>query len=143
MKAGRELDALVAEKVMGLKRVMVYMPHVHSSDSSHIEWLDENGPNGPWGKPLPKPLRPYSTDIAAAWEVLLTKFSFHFREYKEGSGSVGVAWTVGRCEPAGELVFCEIEMWNGDGYDRFVERADTAPLAICLAAVNAIEVKNG
>ena len=45
MKAGRELDALVAEKVMGL---------------TEEDWIA-----GPTGLP-----RPYSTDIAAAWEVV-------------------------------------------------------------------------
>ena len=57
MKAGRELDALVAEKVMGLSKggtdvngVFVYLDHIEGGIWTAV-------PN-------------YSTDIAAAWEVL-------------------------------------------------------------------------
>jgi hypothetical protein len=56
-KPGEELDRLVAERVLGLK--VRRWPHFWSE-----EFIDENGKN--WVARL----RPYSTDIAAAWEVM-------------------------------------------------------------------------
>lgn len=53
MEAGRELDALVAERVMGLEAV-------------NDGWVAESFPNGGMVYPLPE----YSTDIAAAWRIV-------------------------------------------------------------------------
>ena len=56
MKAGRELDALVAEKVMGVKNMEQWLINHR---------MDETGQ--------------YSTDIAAAWEVV-EKMRQRFRD---------------------------------------------------------------
>lgn len=109
MIAGRELDALVAEKVMGMK---VYRR------------VGEDGPN-PQYKEIEKVPEhcaviypPYSTDISAAWEVLLLdKFC---------------CWAM-KHDHESKLFSVEIE-FNGN---RYFAQADTAPHAICLAALKA------
>jgi hypothetical protein len=140
MKPGRELDALVAEKVMGFTWQSVpWLNQEQKCLAPPFKPLNEE--NTTVGDHIYKQVPHYSTDIAAAWEVLLTRFSFHFRDYEDGGGSVGVDWTVGRCEPGSKLIFCEIEMWNGDGYERIIEKAETEAHAICLAALKAVGVE--
>lgn len=97
MKPGRELDMLVAEKVMSLKP-LGRVPH-------------------------------YSTDISAAWEVV------------EKINSSKNKWTLNslRCDPNdGKWQFGDIDrdgsIWPDDKYD-------SAPLAICLAALKAVGVE--
>jgi hypothetical protein len=110
LKAGRELDALVAEKVMGVG----------------VEWWN--------GEPLyvvtqdghisSHHLAEYSTDIAAAWEVA---------EKLRADGleiSVHNSWPYND----GRRWCCDI-MAHGK-WDN--AKAETAPLAICLAALKAI-----
>lgn len=67
----------------------------------------------------------YSTDIKAAWEVL-GKFK---------------AWTV--THGPGYGVICYIDKLDGND-NKWEGKADTAPLAICLAALKArgVKVKN-
>ena len=102
MKPGPELDALVAEKVMGLGN----------------DWCLHVGVHPPCGSPCPID---YSTDIAAAWQVV----------EKIGNASLvnhasGGAWHV------------EFELKGGSlPYDT----GDTAPHAICLAALKAVGVE--
>lgn len=97
MKPGRELDALVAEKVMGWTEVCGY----------------EGEYKGYW-KILPK----YSTDIAAAWAVVeLPLFD---------------GWAIGR-NASGKW-----EVFNPWENNFVVSVADTAPHAICLAALKAV-----
>lgn len=99
MKPGRELDALVAEKVMGETRPRV------------------------WGT-INAGIRPYSTSIEAAWQVVERIKSLHGRTFSvtfDGSGWVagydlGLEWGMG--VPVGE----------------------TAPHAIALAALKAVGV---
>ena len=121
MKAGRELDALIAEKVMGLIAYKVQLvappPRVRTIDELQRV-----------GSPLPH----YSTDIAAAWEVVQKlgrwrgfdfmlvmpdpEQTFHLHTYEAG-------W---------------YEATNDGPERRVVGDADTAPLAICLAALKAV-----
>lgn len=107
MKAGRELDTLVAEKVMG--------------------WTYRTFPDG--ACPLVKHwycgeqymlMQPFSTSIASAWQVV--------EKLKANGNNVWVEWagTVWVCGTTS--VFPDIE-------------ADTAPLAICLAALKACGVE--
>ena len=117
MNAGRELDALVAEKVFGWT-------------GGHYESL------------------PFSTDIAAAWEVVERLRS---RGISSGHGfnwdlcikvghSDDSGWFVelfdlssmGYCGPADTTI-----RW--DGVD--VRNAETASHAICLAALKAVGVE--
>ncbi len=127
--AGRELDALIAEKVMGWTlikitpeqgRELLNMESGYSAAARvhlvtcHLE--------GVWGQPdgsITRDLPLYSTDIAAAWEVVgeLLKKHWYLRiECHQGR------WFV----------------WydNQNEADDLAE-AEAAPLAICLAALKA------
>ena len=114
LSAGRELDALVAEKVMGQGFIF------------YNNFQEKNGNKSP----LPDNVAPYSTSIAAVWEVveqLRTKgFWFLIEQERPDINSEWVA------------AFTNFEA-NADGS----ERADTAPLAICLAALKAVGVEHG
>jgi hypothetical protein len=147
MKAGRELDALIAEKVMGWK----------PRQSKHGYW-NLDGPNGehftdidrrdytaqydketgqkvqqaPWWEYFWDEIPFYSTNIADAWEVVekLGRWrgfdfmlvmpnpeqTFHLHTYEAG-------W---------------YEATNDGPERRVVSDADTAPLAICIAALKAV-----
>lgn len=66
MKAGRELDALIAEKVMGWKNEVAFADAKSLEDhmgsyKSHVRAEDF---------PVSDLLPHYSTDIAAAWDVV-------------------------------------------------------------------------
>ncbi|MEK5415231.1 hypothetical protein BSK49_19365 [Paenibacillus odorifer] len=66
MKPGREMDALIAEKVLGwtdIRRVNPAVIHSFSADGNHANF----GFSPVLYKHVPFPL--YSTDISAAWEV--------------------------------------------------------------------------
>lgn len=66
MNAGRELDALVAEKVMGWQ----WFPS--SVNSEQLVLVPDQGAVllVRWGQMVTELVPPYSTEIAAAWEVL-------------------------------------------------------------------------
>jgi hypothetical protein len=115
-KAGRELDALVAEKVMGADPSTV---HWHLSNATFLvdgKWVDV--------PPVPH----YSTDIAAAWEVV-EKMSQKYHWRIQSPFDVGDEWYAG-------LTPRSVTGWNGrpDHY----AGAPSAPLAICLAALKAV-----
>jgi hypothetical protein len=57
MEAGREMDALIAEKVLGLS-------------DWHIRHSDEDGDGNLYFCEIKDELPHYSTDIAAAWQVI-------------------------------------------------------------------------
>lgn len=115
---GRELDALVAEKVFGF--------------TEPPEWLDACGR---WRKEF----SPYSTDIAAAWEVTEHLQLWVFPH--EGR------WYAGRinAEAYIDILPADIHALAPlsdravvDGRFAILEGADTAPLAICRAALAAV-----
>lgn len=119
MKPGRELDALVAEKVMGWNRLGRDGPSLFGTPPRHRTTDDLSGTGtGQWHVPR------YSTDIAAAWEVV---------ERLDMLGSDG---------PEGGLVLLR----SGDVYmlqdevGIHYESAPTAQHAICLAAIKAVVV---
>jgi hypothetical protein len=109
MPAGREMDALVAEKVFGRKTA----------------WF--SGPGGPviTGGTMAKvstwtPIKPYSTDIAAAWEVVEKMISNGWRFYLRAVGT-----------------YFEVEFQKGgsDGIHTGYIDAETFPLAVGRAAI--------
>jgi hypothetical protein len=110
MKAGRELDALVAKKVFGA-------------------YLEEHDSREPWncdvcGKPFYSDLPPYSTDIAAAW-LVAEKADLFGRKMLVLSFD-GERWIISdEVTPAGPHGVCA--------------RAETVPLVLCLAALKAVE----
>lgn len=80
------------------------------------------GPDHPWlveGTLVKAPVPRYSSDIAAAWTII-----GHFYQAGWGAGASMDGHTG-----------CEAFV------GQFVARADTAPLAICLAALQAVGVE--
>lgn len=107
MTPGHELDVLIADKVM-----LNGCPACEHDGSGMCP--DCNG----WGRL--EPLKPYSTDIAAAWEVLekLTGRFPYLALFRVQDGPN--RWVVSE---------------SGDDYASDLARAPTAPHAICLAAL--------
>ena len=119
LKAGRELDALVAEKVMGRVWAVAPMtapikvliePQFKTGDWQELK----GGEIASFGN-LPL----YSTDIAAAWEVV--------EKLRGDRITVGVT-------AYDRDVECEIHIGG-----LHTVRAETAPLAICRAALKAVD----
>ena len=108
MPAGRELDALVAEKVV--KRDI----HVYECPASPFSRKN--------GRCCCVPH--YSTYIAAAWEVVekLRADGYRFRGVEEHDEDPGWRCLVGK----------------PSFYPSYEAHADTAPLAICPAALKAV-----
>jgi hypothetical protein len=110
MSAGKEMDALIAQDLMG--------------------WIYYDGWNHPLANEVQGELPSYSTDIAAAWEVvkkigenkhrqwyLCTNFSAEF----------------------GNQIYAEIfERMDESEFTICSATAETAPLAICRAALIAV-----
>ena len=103
MPAGRELDILVAEKVMGC-----YGLFKHSDGTPLCECHGL--------RPVPR----YSTDIAAAWEVLKKLPNGVYVGYEKAAG----AW-------------CVAANWADGEPFSWLSYGKTAPLAICRAALKA------
>lgn len=139
MKAGRELDALVAEKVMGWE-VWGFDgdpgPCRESSEGYIWSW------------------RP-STDIKAAWEVVerlgltVTPVEVWFAsEYDRAGGNPqpGYRWVAWKAMECAQVIENnpDPDNWTGMLDESFPppdQVACTAPLAICLAALKAVGVE--
>jgi hypothetical protein len=109
LQAGRELDALVAEKVMG----WTYLGE-RWSDTNHsgYQWRDSTGTR--------HETPPFSTDIAAAWEALERMASV-----LEDVAKIEVSrLSNGQYACVVGAICCEF--------------ADTPALAICRAALAAV-----
>lgn len=110
MKAGRELDALVGKTFFG-----VGYDGLGAWSNFHDGTFDK-----PWPESVPDFLC-YSTDIAAAWQVVE-----HFKDAEWGlekrAADPNVFW----------LLTADRQFHSG--------RGATAPLAICLAALAAVGV---
>jgi hypothetical protein len=135
LRAGRELDALVAEKVMG---------YVWSrSETAPAGW---DGPNGdllaPWrwliqaGSPRYAPVTggesrfinnvpKFSTDVEAAWTAVEKLVASHMK--------IGLT-----DRPDGKWGFWICRDCGQPEETTFFETGDTAPEAICLAALKAV-----
>ena len=130
MPAGRECDALVAEKVMGYTLSELSLPAYPKYKLFDIESGEFSG----YVKEVPH----YSTDIAAAWEVV-KRMPIPFKlekcwekAYQIGPEGWSACWcTDADCEGCNENSRCT----NGD--DAW---AETAPLAICRCALKVMEV---
>lgn len=120
MKAGRELDALIAEKVMGLPE-----PDLKGHT---IVPLPDSVRSEAWSK-IPE----YSTNIADAWLVVekLKDKDLHF-----------VFGTVVFDNLGGNRLTKNYGAFFGALGERIEQiEAETAPLAICLASLKAIGVQ--
>jgi len=103
-EAGRCLDAWVAEDLMGWTR----------SVAGNYPW-QMTPPHGLVGRLKVYLVPKYSTDIAAAWEVV--------GRVREGKGNCDMQWRV---------------EWGFSFGSDFYSWAPTAPLAICRAALKAV-----
>lgn len=113
LKPGRELDALIAEEVMGY--------NVMRTEWDAHEIYTEQARSA---VPCPN----YSASIEAAWQVVqkLSKEGWHFRIEIDADGEL-FSVSLFRNERDGQS-----EIWAGN-----------APEAICLAALKALGVENG
>ncbi len=122
MKQGRELDAWVAERVLG-----------HTIVGQRKGAIKERTKAG-----QVRPLRAYSTDISAAWEIVrkmgITLIPI---ENEQWFGLVGPVrgWT----SPAELLKYLQTADFVAGG----AAVGETAPLTICLAALKALEKQEG
>lgn len=142
LPAGRKLDALIAEKVMGLEKVA---PHRQGFDG-RSGWHDDYGfgdgyvrnpPKWPQEPRFPEDYNfqrvpPYSTDIAAAWDVVEKLGNWH-----------GFDFLVWRTAEASQYHEGDWQAgWYEAGFDGPESRASayakTAPIAICRAALKAV-----
>lgn len=110
MSAGREMDELIATKIMGL-----FVLRDFQGERIIVE-LIQGDPESSFREYLQKPELHYSTDIRAAWE-LMEKYSFAI--WKNGD-----SWAVGNT-------------FDEQGFLQDAE-APSAPLAICRAALLAV-----
>lgn len=121
MNPGRKLDALVAEKVMGL--------HLYRVENGPHQGTLMYGPPNERSSWFSLPY--YSTNIAAAWEVM-AKFPHALVPLSDGKwwcrSESGLGYSVGKQNRWFE---CLLNVANGS-------IAETAPHAICLAALEAI-----
>jgi hypothetical protein len=113
MKAGRELDLLVAKHVMGYFKIKSLIP-----DEPNKVFYPELQMKD--GELVPH----YSTDIKDAWEIvekLRKDWTMEIRQVRNGT--------------------LDVTFYNYDAKHKS-RNIDTAPLAICLAALKAKGVEN-
>jgi hypothetical protein len=113
------LDALVAERVMGWTEVAAE----HRSVASH--WYVPSGVN-PASRPnrgMRQQIPEYSTDIAAAWQVV-EKIREHFDTVDFHVCTDGVRVLIGDAEAPAPAAWITVDPREGG-----------APLAICRAAL--------
>lgn len=117
-EATRALDAEVATKVMGWTVELIVNP----VGDAFEEWRDPQGwrygPNPP----------PYSDEISEAWKVAEHLKLWVFSHDGE--------WYAGLESHYG--VYVDSKIGEIDGHLDYVTSADTAPLAICMAALAAV-----
>lgn len=131
MEAGRELDALIAEKVMGWERGENWLiPPVGTpmrDNNWAAEWDEKGRPH--W---LPR----YSQDIEAAWQVVeKLRKDWEYLFINAGNGW-GVECRTEHVDisPSNDITYQWTESTGNI-------HGDTAPLAICLAALKAVGVE--
>lgn len=125
MCAGPELDVLVAEKVFGKPRHEWRFEPASRGGNFMCSKCDACYCSPPWFlTKLPKlcegEAKPYSTDIATAWEIVEKTNLF----YGNALGRNSEGW--------------EIFEDGQESGPTIVSKIATAPLAICLAALKAV-----
>lgn len=131
LKPSRELDALIAEKVMGggrdthVGQRLMYSSMAERDEPPTLGW-DFN-------------IKPYSTDIAAAWEVVdkikqIRPDGSSFGLNIEYEYEFAIKWYD-------KKYFCGWYPINLDGVPTLEGEGESAPHAICLAALAVMESK--
>jgi len=119
MEAGRELDKLIAGKIFNLSIGCDYM--------RGKMWVVF--PNGSMMPPNEMPELPYySTDLGAAWKVV------------EHIDLIGWTNSLGKTA-SDKWCFLKYDEWDNDHRVDHSTIAESAPHAICLAALAAVEAK--
>lgn len=142
MKPGRELDALVAEKVMGWKRILspedarkCLNAHSDIPPAERVFQITELMDTwvNPAGKTFRGELPEYSTDIAAAWEIVekLKALGYGYCIECVETEPDPTVWFLHKNEE-GPRFHCLEEM-----VDR-VSGSGPFPLAVCLAALRVV-----
>lgn len=116
MTPGRELDALISEKIFVVRAD--YRTEYTFDGKTEIRHYSIPTP-GDWAFTM---LPHYSTDIKAAWEVV---------------EKLGYGWNIDK----GNDTEHEFVVYFSNPEGQWKAVGDTAPHAICLAALKAIEVK--
>ncbi len=128
MKPDRELDALIAEKVMGKK-----VCGGPNNEKTRRVYYSPFGPDCWWSENEtgePEYIHAYSTDIAAAWEVV-EKMERNGFFYSVSKGRIGAHGTNDK-----------VWVSFGKSGDNIIwSESGTAANAICLAALKALGVK--
>jgi hypothetical protein len=140
---GRELDVLIAEKVMGwqwLRMDLQRWPDSEGHAWGSMRSLRPDESNGVWTLPalLDMPIHfdashipLYSTDIAAAWLVVE-------RLEQITNCYVEVGWCNAEHGPQ-RRAWCFVAEYGNDGSNMGEAYEDTAPMAICLAGLRAVK----
>lgn len=151
LEAGRELDALVAEKIFGFTRIGYYGPNkahgMHqdydffgwdaaAAEAAYVKYWGEDEDRHPvslchwrddWG---PLVVGEYSTYIGEAWEVVEK-----MREYPVGVRTLTLrAYSYSRTYAA----FCDVNLLEDDERWSEANGEHATPLAICRAALKAL-----
>lgn len=114
MPAGPDLDVLIAEKVMGWKLEGVF----HDDPDEWEGWRDAEGQGGYASPPS------YSTAIEAAWDVL----------EKMHNGESRFHWSISSDN------ICDFSPFGPNDSPIYrAPRCESVPLAICRAALKAVE----
>jgi hypothetical protein len=123
VKPGRELDALVAEKVMGWVGVAKRRQVMNMGETIVLKGLPRNDADALIEVPR------YSTRIDDAWRVV---------EHL-ATGGLWLDSLEGKWEEMWRCTFGQHALEPGYGQRYHQGTADTAPHAICLAALAAVE----
>lgn len=134
MMAGRELDALIAGKVMGWANVICLHGGNIPSGEPDDDWNKDarnDQHHGHTGIPLVhrEQVPAYSVDIAAAWEVV----------EKLRTMSIGISIARMPDEKLWYVPLYRLDHGEYMGSAEGFAEAETAPLAICLAALKAVD----
>lgn len=136
MEAGRELDALIAERVMGLTVVRLLEPvsidrreapdGLYAADADLATEIEQHLGAGGYGYAA---LPHYSTDIAAAWQVVekMRADGWHYELTAHLTEET-------HCAEFGRGYFDSYESYWSDQHQ---ECGATPALGICLAALKA------
>ena len=133
MDAGRELDALVAEKVMGWTCVRTESGWDNGPDpvtgGPQIGWYGQP-PGEEWEGNSGQIIEEYSTDIATAWKVVEVLAAKSQALALQAPGSTEMS-----------EYYHYFERWTAEFLPSPLNssvQADSAPMAICLAALEAV-----
>ena len=139
MHAGRELDAIVAEKVMGWVAVPVnrWLPKGQGRGSDNSQWLFHHHKYGEQVRPMHS-FCP-STDIAAAWGIRVEMERLGWISHDQ---ITWMGWGDNNKHPYEYSIWFENwlkfkEIGGKTCFHAHVKDFKQAPLAICLAALKA------